>query len=117
MKKTLGVQITITYNQCDLATISDRKGLCIILEEAVAIAGGTIVDKFAHTFTPYGITNLLVLAESHLISHTWPEHGILILDIFICTPDPNLEAAILYVQDSIQAKSFSSYRQVHEVEV
>lgn len=44
----------------------------------------TVVDKSYHKFSPAGITLVYILAQSHLILHTWPEHHLLHLDLFSC---------------------------------
>lgn len=57
---------------------------------AVAAAGLTAVNECFHTFParpdqgPSGITGVVLLAESHLTVHTWPEKGVVTLDIFVC---------------------------------
>lgn len=46
--------------------------------------GLTVVDSFMHTYAPHGISIIVVLAESHVGLHTWPEHHYLSLDVFVC---------------------------------
>lgn len=50
----------------------------------------TVVKKFVHQFEPHGISIVLVLAESHLAIHTWPELGYLHLDALSCSQKANL---------------------------
>jgi S-adenosylmethionine decarboxylase len=58
--------------------------------DAVAAAGLTAVNECFHAFParadqgPSGITGVVLLAESHLTVHTWPEKGVVTLDIFVC---------------------------------
>ena len=47
-------------------------------------AGSTIVASVFHPFTPQGVTGVVVLEESHLSIHTWPEHGYASVDFFTC---------------------------------
>jgi len=53
---------------------------------AIRHAGGTIVQMLSHAFPRVGVTCVLILAESHAVLHTWPETGIVNIDIFSCTP-------------------------------
>lgn len=55
------------------------------LSEAAKIAGATLLHAHLHRFTPNGgISGVLVLAESHISIHTWPERSYAALDIFMC---------------------------------
>jgi S-adenosylmethionine decarboxylase len=51
----------------------------------------TVVTRAFHQFEPHGATGVLVLAESHFSAHTYPEHGIVYVDVFCCSPtfDPH----------------------------
>jgi len=44
-----------------------------------------VVKKFSHTFSPRGITLIYILSESHLIIHTWPELGVIHIDLATCS--------------------------------
>ncbi len=63
-----------------------RTAMC----DAVTAAGATILNVDLHHFTPNnGISGVVVLAESHMSIHTWPERGYAALDVFVCgTCDP-----------------------------
>ncbi|WP_052343991.1 adenosylmethionine decarboxylase [Kallotenue papyrolyticum] len=63
----------------------------LIRESLVAAAergNFTILDVHVHTFSPHGVTGVLVLAESHISIHTWPEYNYAALDVFTCAGDP-----------------------------
>jgi len=55
--------------------------LCL---EAVRASGLTIVGDSFHQFVPQGVTGTVLLAESHLAIHTWPEHGFATVDVYVC---------------------------------
>jgi S-adenosylmethionine decarboxylase len=55
-----------------------------LLMEAARASGATILADRFHQFKPYGVTGILLLAESHLSIHTWPEEGLATLDVFTC---------------------------------
>lgn len=48
--------------------------------------GGTIVRSVFHQFSPWGVTGVVVITESHVTVHTWPEHGYAAVDVFSCSP-------------------------------
>jgi S-adenosylmethionine decarboxylase len=65
------------------------------LREAVAAARATLLDVRLHHFGPgHGVTGVALLAESHISIHTWPEHGYAAIDIFLCGPANDLDAAL-----------------------
>ena len=67
------------------------------MRAAATEARATIVEASFHQFGPQGVSGVLVLAESHLSVHTWPEHGYASADIYVCgdTCKPELAQAIL----------------------
>lgn len=55
------------------------------LREAVEVAGATLLHIHLHHFTPNGgISGVVVLAESHISVHTWPERDYAAFDVFMC---------------------------------
>ncbi len=57
-----------------------------LLVQAAEESGATIIAQQFHQFSPYGVTGFLLLAESHISVHTWPEEGLATIDIFTCGP-------------------------------
>ena len=55
-----------------------------LLLDATRDSGATVLADHFHQFEPHGVTGVLLLAESHLSVHTWPEEGFLTLDVFTC---------------------------------
>lgn len=70
--------------------MSDAEALRTLCVAAVAEAGLGAVAELFHRFTPApgqaqsGITGVVLLAESHLAVHTWPELGGVTLDVYVC---------------------------------
>jgi S-adenosylmethionine decarboxylase proenzyme len=87
-----GTHLTADLAGCDGAHpwMSDPAVLREACLDAVAQAGLTTVGERFHHFTPMqadqpgGVTGVVLLAESHLAVHTWPEHGVVTLDVFVC---------------------------------
>ena len=71
------------------------RALCVRLAEASAM---TVVGDSFHQFEPQGVTGTVLLAESHLAVHTWPEHGFVTIDVYVCnyTTDNTAKAERLF---------------------
>ncbi|OAM31557.1 MULTISPECIES: adenosylmethionine decarboxylase [Eikenella] len=70
---------------CPSALLRDEGYLKNALRQAAERIGATVLDSRFHTFGGEGgVTGVLLLAESHMSIHTWPEHGFAALDIFLC---------------------------------
>ncbi len=67
------------------------------LREAAEAAGATILHSHFHHFSPNGgVSGVLVLAESHISIHTWPERDFAAIDIFMCGAcDPHMSIPVL----------------------
>src|SRR5437879_6756298 len=69
---------------CDPDAINSLEAVKGALVEAAKRAQATIVDVVFHEFNPFGISGVVVIAESHLSIHTWPEYRYAAVDIFSC---------------------------------
>ncbi|MBH5328282.1 adenosylmethionine decarboxylase [Eikenella sp. S3360] len=70
---------------CPPALLRDEGYLKNALCQAAERIGATVLDSRFHTFGGEGgVTGVLLLAESHISIHTWPEHGFAALDVFLC---------------------------------
>lgn len=84
MSRPLGKHLLVEYFGCNVAKISDRDELRRLVLEATRLSGATIVTDVFHQFNPYGLSGVVVIAESHVAIHTWPEHACASLDVFTC---------------------------------
>ena len=91
-----GTHALLDYYGCDAALLGDAEGLERILCEAAQAAGATILAAHFHHFgAGAGVTGVLLLAESHLSIHTWPEHHFAALDIYLCSGDIERARSVL----------------------
>lgn len=88
--RALGRQILVECYGCDPSILDDSSSIREMMVRAAAEAGARIVTDAFHHFNPYGVSGVVVIAESHIAIHTWPEHGYAAVDIFTCgdTIDP-----------------------------
>ena len=88
--KQLGRHLIVEYTGCDPDILNDKELLERSLLEAVRKSGATIVNSTFHRYAPQGVSGVVVIAESHMSVHTWPEYGYAAVDFFTCgqTVDP-----------------------------
>ncbi len=84
MVGTRARHLLVEYEGCDRALLDDLDRVRQILREAATAAGATVVAEAFHRYRPQGVTGVLVIEESHLSVHTWPEHGFAALDFYTC---------------------------------
>jgi S-adenosylmethionine decarboxylase len=82
-----GLKFAGTHLLLDLwgaSNLDDPEDIGKSLEEAALASEATILHTHMHHFTPTGVSGVVVLAESHISIHTWPEKGFAAVDIFMC---------------------------------
>lgn len=82
--KATGRHLLVEYRSCNPARLNDVANIEQLMNEAALAAGSTIVASVFHPFTPQGVSGVVVIEESHLSIHTWPEHGYAAVDFFTC---------------------------------
>lgn len=82
--KALGRHLLVEYRNCDRGTLNDIHRIEQLMRRAAREAGATVVATVFHPFSPQGITGVVVVEESHLSIHTWPEHGYAAVDFYTC---------------------------------
>lgn len=88
--EALGRQILVEYYDCKESKINDVDYIENSLINATKASKATIISHNFHKFSPYGVSGVVVIAESHVAIHTWPEYNYAAVDIFTCgdTIDP-----------------------------
>ncbi|QDH16929.1 adenosylmethionine decarboxylase [Swingsia samuiensis] len=81
----------------DAQNLDDPQRIDETLRESALAAGATILHSHFHHFTPNGgVSGVIVLAESHISIHTWPERNFAAVDVFMCgVCDPNLSIPVM----------------------
>ena len=88
---------------CDPEAINNLEVVKASMVEAARRAQATIVDVVFHEFNPVGISGVVVIAESHLAIHTWPEHRYAAVDVFSCGEVLQPELAADYLVEQLGA--------------
>ena len=82
----LGQHLLAEFTGCDPASLADLEGVTSAMLRAAEASGATIVTHSFHHFSPHGVSGAVIIAESHLAIHTWPEHSFAAVDFFSCGP-------------------------------
>jgi S-adenosylmethionine decarboxylase len=114
-----GLHLTADLRGCAAGrpVLTDTAALRRLCLDAVAAAGLTAVGELFHRFVPApsqahapsGITGVVLLAESHLAVHTWPEIEAATLDVYVCNLGTDNSARAEALMDALAA-AFSPSR-------
>ena len=102
--KALGTHIIVELSDCNSRTLSDVDQVTNILVTAAKEANAEVLQTAFHRFTPQGVSGVVVIAESHLSIHTWPEYGYAAMDIYTCGDHTDPWKACRYAAEKFQAK-------------
>lgn len=80
----LGRHILIEFQGCNPDKLNDIPSIEQAFLDAAAAMNATVVNTTFHHFSPQGVSGVVVIQESHLAIHTWPEHEFAAIDIFTC---------------------------------
>ncbi len=101
MKVSMGTHILVNLHGCPPDLLESSEVVAKLLNEVVVEANLTKLGESHHQFDPYGASSIILLAESHLSIHTWPEqNGSAAVDIFTCGDPKNADRAY----ESLKAK-------------
>lgn len=101
----LGAHLLAELKDCNPAILKSLDEVRDALVSAAIEAKATIVDISFHEFNPFGISGMVVIAESHLSIHTWPEYGYAAVDIFTCGDLINPQVAAAYLIKRFECKN------------
>jgi S-adenosylmethionine decarboxylase len=81
---TFGQHLLVEYHGCDVQTLDSVQAIERLMNRAAEAAGATVVTSTFHRFAPQGVSGVVVIEESHLSIHTWPECGYAAVDFYTC---------------------------------
>lgn len=94
--KTVGHHYIVEASGCDSKIIGSVEKVQRIMVKAAEAAKAHVWSISFHRFQPRGVSGVVVISESHLSVHTWPEKGYVALDIYTCGTNSDPEAAVEY---------------------
>ena len=104
----LGRHLLLELQDCNEEVLNDLSFLRNALVTAATDCGATVLGESFHPFNPQGVSGVVVIAESHLSIHTWPEYGYAAADIFTCGTSVQPEKAAEVLIEKLGAKNHSS---------
>ncbi|WP_346881905.1 adenosylmethionine decarboxylase [uncultured Algibacter sp.] len=108
MDTFLGHQTTVDFYGCKSDKISSCKFIEATLLQAAKLLNLTVVNTTIHSFSPIGVSGVIVIEESHIAIHTWPEHHYIAIDFFTCNTSYNLESGLKWLKAQFKAERFST---------
>jgi S-adenosylmethionine decarboxylase len=102
---TFGRHIIADAWGIDFNKINDLEFLKFHMKEAANVSGATVLSVEGQAFSPVGATVMVVLSESHLSIHTYPERGFAAIDGYTCGNQIDPKVAINYLVKILQPKN------------
>ncbi|RLE87465.1 MAG: adenosylmethionine decarboxylase [Thermoprotei archaeon] len=101
---TVGYHYIVEASGCDPEVLSDSDKLRDILTTAAKIGKMDIRVIHFYKFSPTGVSGMIVVSESHVSIHTWPEEGYAAIDVYICGTKSEPEKTLEYILENIRAQ-------------
>lgn len=99
---SLGRHLLAEFYDCETGALNDPGQIERLMNEAARLSGATVVRSVFHAFSPHGVSGVVVVEESHLAVHTWPEHSYAAVDYFSCG-EVDCDAAVRYLAEHLAA--------------
>lgn len=101
----MGRHVIAELWECNIEMLNDMDRLEKIFVNAALKAGAEVREVAFHKFAPFGVSGVVIISESHLTIHSFPEHGYASIDVYTCGDiiDPNV--AVAYIEEQLEAKS------------
>ena len=103
MSKSLGRHILVEFFGCTPDILNDVITIEKSMVDAAKEARATVINSTFHHFSPYGVSGVVVIQESHLAIHTWPEYQYAAVDIFTCGDEVNPWISYDYLKKAFEA--------------
>ena len=99
---TMGRHVIAELWGCDIEKLNNMKFIEETFVEAALKSGAEVREVAFHKFAPQGVSGVVIISESHLTIHSFPEHGYASIDVYTCGDlDPNIAAE--YIADALGA--------------
>ncbi|MCB0477902.1 MAG: polyamine aminopropyltransferase [Crocinitomicaceae bacterium] len=104
----LGNHILVEFSGCEPEIMNGVSTIENAMVEAAESAGATVINSTFHHFSPYGVSGVVVIQESHLAIHTWPEYGYAAVDLFTCGDQVDPWVSFDFLKEAFGAKNYSA---------
>lgn len=100
----VGKQLILDLYECSTTQLDDIDWVEHVMVEAAKRAQGHVVESSFHKFEPYGISGVVIIEESHIAIHIWPQYHYAAVDIFTCSDALGIKEASDYLISAFGAK-------------
>jgi spermidine synthase len=104
LSHALGQSIAADLFECDSSILNDVTTIEALMVAAARAANATVISVSFHHFSPFGVSGVVVIQESHLAIHTWPEFAFASVDIFTCGTHMLPQYIVEHLSQSLGAK-------------
>lgn len=105
--KALGQHLIVDLYGCDPKVLDDLEFIKKHMIKSAEVANSTVINSTFHRFCPCGVSGVVVIAESDITIHTWPEYGYAAIDIFTCGEKCDPWKAFEHLRQRLQASSYN----------
>jgi len=105
--KVLGRHILAEYRECERMILDDIQSIERALIKAAKLSNAFVLGSSFHRFEPQGVSGVVIISESHLAIHTWPELKYAAVDIFTCGDDVDPKIAYEYLKEVLNSHDAS----------
>lgn len=104
----LGRHILVEFTGCNADVLNDVSAIEKSMIQAAQTAGATVISSNFHHFSPWGVSGVVVIQESHLAIHTWPEYKYASVDLFTCGETVDPWVSFEYLKKALKAETYSA---------
>ncbi len=104
----LGRHILVEFTGCNADVLNDVSTIEKSMIEAAQTAGATVISSNFHHFSPWGVSGVVVIQESHLAIHTWPEFQYASVDLFTCGETVDPWVSFEFLKKALKAETYSA---------
>lgn len=105
MMDTMGRHVIAELWGCNVEKLNDMNYIERVFVDAALEAGAEIREVAFHKFAPHGVSGVVIISESHLTIHSFPEHGYASIDVYTCGDRIDPTVASNYILKALDAKS------------
>lgn len=101
----LGIHLLIEMYDCNSELLNNPEYVQSVLVQSAEHAGATVVSNSIHKFNPHGVSGAVVIAESHVTIHTWPEYNYAAVDVFTCSNTVSPWSIVTEIEEKLECKT------------
>lgn len=99
-----GYHLIVDLEECDPKALNSRDAMLKLCHGVADILGSRVLKSAAHKFEPSGVTAFVLIAESHISVHTWPDSKKAFFDVFTCKEDVDVDRILDFILGDVGGK-------------